>query len=174
MNINSQDSQIPDTREKIFTWWEQTNRNVANILWKKVNFVNSKLDYKLPVFPGLQYLIKNQDFQSFTQFIDSYFDLIHTSFTIWETENNLGKNTGTLRVVGYAKLMWLSIEQTLPLFWEHYESVKNYPEWTDHANIRALITAKERWIQSTWDAVIFWTTFAFPLILKKEAKQKND
>lgn len=50
--------------------------------------------------------------------------------------NKQGENEGSAKIFSYAALSELDKETTLKLFGEHYRSVKENPDGTDHQNIR--------------------------------------
>ncbi|MFL6534343.1 MAG: HopJ type III effector protein [Pseudomonas sp.] len=54
-------------------------------------------------------------------------------------ENAAGQNEGSCKTLGLALLEGLSDEEALLAFGEHYRSVLNTPEGSDHGNIRALM-----------------------------------
>jgi hypothetical protein len=53
--------------------------------------------------------------------------------------NAAGQNEGSCKTLGLALLEGLSDEETLLAFGEHYRSVLDTPEGSDHGNIRALM-----------------------------------
>ncbi|MCL6703792.1 HopJ type III effector protein [Pseudomonas sp. T1.Ur] len=53
--------------------------------------------------------------------------------------NAAGQNEGSCKTLGLALLEGLSDEEALLAFGEHYRSVLNTPEGSDHGNIRALM-----------------------------------
>jgi hypothetical protein len=53
--------------------------------------------------------------------------------------NAAGQNEGSCKTLGLAQLEGLSDEEALLAFGEHYRSVLNTPEGSDHGNIRALM-----------------------------------
>ncbi len=98
-------------------------------------------------------------FQDVLKFIDTYFDFTYSPFSIWELKNtDPWKTTGSCKVLAYAKFAGLSWRGVLDLFWEHYQSVKSNPDWSDHPNIRALIKHGIDMVNFGWD---------FPLTPKK-------
>jgi hypothetical protein len=64
--------------------------------------------------------------------------VIPTAFAVGRHENSEGDNLGSLALLAQAGEAGLTIEQTLPLFAEHWESVQANPGGEDHKNIRAL------------------------------------
>jgi hypothetical protein len=53
--------------------------------------------------------------------------------------NAAGQNEGSCKTLGLALLEGLSDEEALLAFGEHYRSVLDTPEGSDHGNIRALM-----------------------------------
>ena len=68
--------------------------------------------------------------------IDGHYDYTPCEFRNGEAVNPAGVNEGSAKVFGFAKLHGLNQLDTLKLFAEHYKSVKDTPDGTDHANIR--------------------------------------
>ena len=50
--------------------------------------------------------------------------------------NNLGENAATAKLLSFAALADLSDDETVLLWCEHYRSVAETPQDTDHQNIR--------------------------------------
>ena len=69
-------------------------------------------------------------------FIESYYNHNPTAFKNGEAYNESSQNQGSAKVFSFAKLNGLSEQDTLWLFAEHYQSVLDSPEATDHQNIR--------------------------------------
>lgn len=72
-------------------------------------------------------------------FVAEHYDYQPTAFRNGSVENTAGQNEGSCKTLGLAKLEGLSDEEALLAFGEHYRSVLQTPEGSDHANIRALI-----------------------------------
>jgi hypothetical protein len=86
-------------------------------------------------------LIKNLKDNSITfkeviGFIERYYQHQPTAFKNGEAYNEATQNQGSAKVFAFAQLNNLSKEDTLFLFAEHYQSVLNTPNGTDHQNIR--------------------------------------
>lgn len=81
-------------------------------------------------------------------FINAHYIHQPTAFKNGDTYNEASQNQGSARVFAFAQLNDLSKEDTLYLFAEHYQSVLNTPEGTDHQNIR-------QFIQHGWEGVAF-------------------
>ena len=76
---------------------------------------------------------------SFTQtiaVIDHNFNFTPTRFTNGVLKNNVGENSGSCKLFGFAKLQKLTNEETLFCFGEHYKSVLEDAQGTSHQNIR--------------------------------------
>lgn len=89
----------------------------------------------------------SSDFQSFLKLVDSIFDTSPTRFINGELEDAGWKYLWSLKVLTIALMLWLSTDQALRLFGEHYESVQNNPEWDDHQNIRNLDRVWIEWVK---------------------------
>ena len=72
-------------------------------------------------------------------FIAAGYDYQPQAFNNGGVENAEGQNEGSCKTLGLAKLEGLSDQEALLAFGEHYRSVLQTPEGSDHANIRALI-----------------------------------
>lgn len=101
-------------------------------------------------------------FQETLTKIHDEFLVIPTVFTVGSHRNEIGQNLGSLTILAYASYRGLTVENTLPLFGEHYEAVKSDPQGTDHKNIRALM--KEKGVQSIENVVNFQSV---PMIDRK-------
>lgn len=71
-------------------------------------------------------------------FIAEHYSYSPSAFSNGDVENPAGQNEGSCKTLGFAILEGLSQEETLLAFGEHYRAVREHPEGTDHANIRAL------------------------------------
>ncbi|WP_295468202.1 HopJ type III effector protein [uncultured Pseudomonas sp.] len=72
-------------------------------------------------------------------FVAAHYHYQPTAFRNGEVQNAAGQNEGSCKTLGLAKLEGLSDEEALLAFGEHYRSVLQTPEGSDHGNIRALI-----------------------------------
>ncbi|WP_288477904.1 HopJ type III effector protein [uncultured Pseudomonas sp.] len=72
-------------------------------------------------------------------FVAAHYHYQPTAFRNGEVQNAAGQNEGSCKTLGLAKLEGLSDEEALLAFGEHYRSVLQSPEGSDHGNIRALI-----------------------------------
>jgi hypothetical protein len=75
-------------------------------------------------------------FKEVIDFIETYYTHQPTAFKNGEAYNEATQNQGSAKVFSFAQLNKLSKEDTLYLFAEHYQSVLNTPNATDHQNIR--------------------------------------
>jgi hypothetical protein len=75
-------------------------------------------------------------FKEVLEFIDTYYQHQPTAFKNGDAYNEATQNQGSARVFAFAQLNNLNQEDTLSLFAEHYQSVLNNPNGTDHQNIR--------------------------------------
>nr|WP_294898716.1 HopJ type III effector protein [uncultured Pedobacter sp.] len=87
-------------------------------------------------------------FSAVIETIDSLYNHTPTAFKNGEAFNEATQNQGSAKVFSFAKLNNLSKEETLLLFAEHYQSVLNTPEATDHQNIR-------QFMQNGWQGIRF-------------------
>jgi hypothetical protein len=79
-------------------------------------------------------------FKEVIGFIETYYQHQPTAFKNGEAYNEATQNQGSAKVFAFAQLNNLSKEDTLYLFAEHYQSVLNTPNETDHQNIRQFMT----------------------------------
>ena len=68
--------------------------------------------------------------------IEKYYESQLLEFKNGDIVNKQGENEGSAKIFSYAALSNLDKENTLKLFGEHYRSVKENPDGTDHQNIR--------------------------------------
>jgi len=69
--------------------------------------------------------------------IDAHYDFIPCAFRNGELQNEAGKNNGSCKIFYFAKLHGLTQQQTLNCFGSYYrDNVLQYPDGTDHQNIR--------------------------------------
>lgn len=73
--------------------------------------------------------------------IEEYFDYLPVAFSVGAQKNAQGENEGSAKVFSFARFANLEAEPTLQLFCEHYASVVQSPDGTDHANIRAFMAS---------------------------------
>lgn len=78
-------------------------------------------------------------FADIIAYIDANYNYTPINFTNGEVVNPAGTNEGSAKVFSFAKLHGLNQLDTLKLFGEHYQSVLDTPDGTDHANIRNFI-----------------------------------
>jgi hypothetical protein len=87
-------------------------------------------------------------FKGVIEFIETYYQHQPTAFKNGEAQNEATQNQGSAKVFAFAQLNNLSKEDTLLLFAEHYQSVLNTPDGTDHQNIR-------QFMQHGWSGIVF-------------------
>lgn len=79
------------------------------------------------------------NFKQVLKFIDARYDFEPTAFQNGSVKNAAGENQGSCKVFCFAHLNNFNQLDTLALFAEHYQSVKDNPDGTDHQNIRQFI-----------------------------------
>ncbi|GAB3926051.1 HopJ type III effector protein [Mucilaginibacter myungsuensis] len=92
--------------------------------------------------------IKSISFKDVIAFIDHNYQHHPTAFKNGDTRNEATQNQGSARVFAFAQLKDLDQDDTLQLFAEHYQSVLDTPDGTDHQNIR-------QFMQHGWAGIIF-------------------
>ncbi len=75
-------------------------------------------------------------FKAVIEWIETNYQHQPAAFKNGEAYNEASQNQGSAKVFAFAQLNNLSKEDTLYLFAEHYQSVLNTPDGTDHQNIR--------------------------------------
>ena len=75
-------------------------------------------------------------FSEVIEFIEKYYSHQPTAFKNGDAYNEATQNQGSAKVFAFAQLNNLSATDTLYLFAEHYQSVLENPNGTDHQNIR--------------------------------------
>jgi hypothetical protein len=75
-------------------------------------------------------------FSKVIEFIETFYQHEPTAFKHGDAYNEASQNQGSAKVFAFAQINNLSAEDTLYLFAEHYQSVLNTPDGTDHQNIR--------------------------------------
>jgi len=78
-------------------------------------------------------------FAGVIELIDQHYDFQVTGFTNGEQRNEAGENSGSCKVLSFAKMNDLTQQQTLSLFAQFYQDVVNAPNGHDHQNIRQFI-----------------------------------
>lgn len=80
---------------------------------------------------------KNIEFTDTISVIESHYDFTPTAFKNGELHNNAGENSGSCKLLAFAKLQQLTKEETLACFGKYYfEDVLNDPNGNGHQNIR--------------------------------------
>lgn len=87
-------------------------------------------------------------FKEVIEFIETYYQHQPTAFKNGDVRNEATQNQGSAKVFAFAKLNKLDKEDTLTLFAEHYRSVLQNPDGTDHQNIRQFMI-------HGWPGIIF-------------------
>jgi hypothetical protein len=87
-------------------------------------------------------------FKEVIEFIETHYQHQPTAFKNGEVYNEATQNQGSAKVFSFAQLHNLSQEDTLYLFAEHYQSVLNTPNGTDHQNIR-------QFMKHGWSGIYF-------------------
>lgn len=87
-------------------------------------------------------------FKEVIEFIETHYEYQPTAFKNGAAYNEATQNQGSAKVFSFAKLNNLSKEDTLSLFAEHYQSVLNTPNATDHQNIR-------QFMANGWEGIAF-------------------
>jgi hypothetical protein len=91
---------------------------------------------------------KSIAFKDVLELIDAYYQHQPTAFKNGDAYNEATQNQGSARIFAFAQINNLAKEDTLSLFAEHYQSVLDNPNGTDHQNIR-------QFIAHGWDGVVF-------------------
>jgi len=97
---------------------------------------------------------ENIEFQTTIDIIDKYYYYHATRFLNGPHNdniiNNAGENEGSCKIFSFAQIHQLNVTQTLHCFGQFYRhDVLNYPENTNHANIRTFM--KYGWNNITFD-----------------------
>lgn len=80
---------------------------------------------------------KGIDFTDTIRVIESNYIFTPTAFKNGDLYNNVGENSGSCKLLAFAKLQNLTKEETLACFGKYYyEDVLNDPNGTGHQNIR--------------------------------------
>ncbi|WP_445114793.1 HopJ type III effector protein [Acinetobacter sp. WZC-1] len=87
-------------------------------------------------------------FSDVIAYIDAHYTHTPTAFRNGQQHNTATENQGSAKIFSFARLHNLNPQQTLSLFAEHYRSVLNTPEASDHQNIR-------QFMQHGWDGIQF-------------------
>lgn len=87
-------------------------------------------------------------FKEIIAFIDENFEYKASSFKNGMLMNAENENQGSAKILYFAKLNNVSVEDTLKLFAEHYQAVLDDKEGLSHQNIR-------NFMQNGWEGVVF-------------------
>jgi len=89
---------------------------------------------------GLNETPKKTQFTDTMQLIDTYYHFTPCEFTNGKQLNEANQNNGSCKLISFAKLNKLDIEQTLQCFGDYYRiDVLQNPDNDDHQNIRNLM-----------------------------------
>ena len=91
---------------------------------------------------------KSLSFKAVIDFIETHYTHHPTAFKNGDAYNDATQNQGSAKVFAFAQLNDLSAADTLYLFAEHYQSVLDHPDATDHQNIR-------QFMAHGWDGIAF-------------------
>jgi hypothetical protein len=81
--------------------------------------------------------------------IDANYDFTPSAFRNGEMQNEGGQNNGSCKVLSFARLHQLTLQQTLYCFGSYYcDDVLKHPQGSDHQNIR-------NFIKTGWDGIVF-------------------
>src|SRR3954470_6463484 len=78
-------------------------------------------------------------FSEVIKFIETYYQHEPTAFKNGDAYNEATQNQGSAKVFAFAKINDLNEADTLYLFAEHYQSVLDNPNGSDHQNIRQFL-----------------------------------
>jgi hypothetical protein len=95
-----------------------------------------------------QLKFNSRSFKEVIEFIETHYQHQPTAFKNGEAYNEATQNQGSAKVFSFAQLHNLGKEDTLHLFAEHYQSVLNTPDGTDHQNIR-------QFMKHGWEGIVF-------------------
>jgi len=79
---------------------------------------------------------KSISFGDVLAFIEQHYQHTPTAFKNGQAYNGTDQNQGSAKVFSFAKINHLNATDTLLLFAEHYQSVLESPNGSDHQNIR--------------------------------------
>jgi hypothetical protein len=80
-------------------------------------------------------------FEETIELIDALYDFTPTAFDNGSQHNSAGENTGSCKILAFARLNDLTREETLACFGRYYrKDVLGNPHCTSHTNIRNFLT----------------------------------
>lgn len=89
---------------------------------------------------SLEHTPERVEFEDTMSVIDACYDFTPTSFSNGDVSNPAGQNSGSCKLLAFARLQGLSPQKTLACFGRYYrEDVLKHPQGTDHQNIRNFI-----------------------------------
>ena len=98
---------------------------------------------------GLNNAPEHITFSDTIETVDANYDFTPTTFHNGDLLNLAGQNSGSCKLLSFARLHNFSVEQTLQCFGDYYRvDVLQHPDATDHQNIR-------NFIRNGWDGVKF-------------------
>lgn len=113
----------------------------------------------MPIDTFLAQLRTSPESISFTDTIatvEAHYNFTPTAFRNGDLQNAAGQNSGSCKLLSFAKLQNLSVAETLQCFGDYYRvDVLQHPDATDHQNIR-------NFIRTGWDGVTFEGTALTP------------
>ncbi len=97
----------------------------------------------------LRSLPQSIEFAEVMAVIEYHYNYQPTEFRNGDITNAAGQNAGSCKLLYFAQLQQLSVDQTLACFGQYYRhDVLQHPDGTDHQNIR-------NFMRSGWDGVKF-------------------
>lgn len=97
----------------------------------------------------LQNTPESIEFSDVIALIDALYEFTPTAFTNGEVRNEAGQNSGSCKLLAFARLQSLSEAHTLACFGAFYrQDVLGNPDGQDHQNIR-------NFIKAGWSGVVF-------------------
>ena len=102
-------------------------------------------------------------FEEVIDLIDRHYSFEPVSFKNGSQKNAVGENTGSCKVLNFAKLHNLPQSQALSLFAQYYRDVLAMPSGNDHQNIRQFMV-------HGYDGLLF---DGQPLCLKSDVENTN-
>jgi len=92
--------------------------------------------------------LQNLPFKEIVGYIDENFYYTPSDFKNGDVINAANENQGSAKVLYFAKMLKLSVEDTLKLFAEHYVAVIGAKDGSSHQNIRSFM-------KNGWEGVEF-------------------
>ncbi len=90
------------------------------------------------------------EFKDTMALIDTHYEFVEIAFNNGNVSNAAGQNSGSCKILSFARRQGLSVDKTLALFGQYYrEDVLQHPQGEDHQNIR-------QFMLHGWDGVEFY------------------